>query len=68
MIIKMEHVRSVSGFSPRRGFCSRGTRAWFAKYGLDYSDFLKNGIEEEKLLSTGDPLAVATVEQAHGLK
>jgi len=64
----MAHVRQVEGFSPRRGFCASGTRKWFARYGLDYSDFLKNGIDEEKLLATGDPMALATVEQAHGVK
>lgn len=66
MIITMQDVRLTTGFSRRVGLCARGTRAWFAKYNLDYSDFLKNGIAEEALLATGDAFAVAVVEQAHG--
>jgi hypothetical protein len=66
VIITMQHVRKTTGFSRRVGLCARGTRAWFKKYNLDYSDFLKNGIDEEVLLSTGDAFAVAVVEQAHG--
>jgi hypothetical protein len=66
VIITMQHVRTTTGFSRRAGLCARGTRAWFAKYNLDYSDFLKNGIDEETLLATKDAFAVAVVEQAHG--
>ena len=66
MIITMKDVRLTEGFSRRKGLCARGTRAWFDKYKLDYSDFLKNGIDEEVLLSTGDAFAIAVVEQAHG--
>lgn len=66
MIITMQHVRTTKGFSRRVGLCARGTRAWFKKYNLDYSDFLKNGIDEESLLATRDAFAVAVVEQAHG--
>ena len=67
MKITMAHVRQVRGFSKKPGFCAAGTRDWFAKYNLDYRDFVKNGIDEEKLLATGDAMAIATVEQAHGV-
>ena len=66
MNITMSHLRQTRGFSARPGFCARGVRAWFAKHNLDYNDFLKNGIDEQRLLDTGDPMAVAVVEQAHG--
>lgn len=62
----MEHMRQVRGFTARPGFCAKGIRRWFAARGLDYSDFLKNGIDEEHLLATGDPMATAVVRQAHG--
>lgn len=62
----MEHMRQVRGFTAKPGFCARGIRVWFGRHGLDYSDFLKNGIDEEQLLKTGDPMAAAVVEQAHG--
>ena len=36
------------------GICSFGMRRFARKHGLDLKDFLQNGIEEEKLLATGD--------------
>lgn len=62
----MEHMRQVRGFSARPGFCRRGVKVWFEERGLDYQDFLKNGIDEAALLKSGDPMAVAVVRQAHG--
>lgn len=61
VIVKMEHMRSLR-------YCSRGVREFFARYGLDYSDFLQNGISGEKLLSASDndAMAAAVVEVAHG--
>ena len=56
MIVTMADVRSIS-------YCSRGTRQWFQSKGLDWSDFLENGIEADKLIQTGDPMALAIVEQ-----
>lgn len=45
--------------------CSTGTRMFFKAYGLDYSDFLKNGITEEKLMSLnngkGDANAIRAI-------
>lgn len=62
----MAHMRQVRGFTTKPGFCASGIRRWFTHYGYDYSDFLKNGIDEELLLKTNDPMARAVVEQAHG--
>lgn len=66
MKITMAHLRRVKGFTAKPGFCAKGVRLWFLRNGFDYSDFLKNGIDEERLLETGDPMARAAVEQAHG--
>lgn len=55
MIIKFEDIMAS-------GHCARGTRRWFNQYGLDFKDFMKNGIEEEKFLATGDGLAIQVVE------
>lgn len=56
MIVTMSDVRSIA-------YCSRGTRQWFESKGLDWSDFLQNGVDAEKLIQTGDPMALAIVEQ-----
>lgn len=44
------------------GHCARGAKAWFERHDLDFKDFLKNGIEEEELLKSGDALAVRVVD------
>lgn len=44
------------------GYCASGQRRWFEAYNLDFRDFLKNGITEERLLSTGDALAQRVVD------
>lgn len=66
MKITREHVRQVKGFSKRGGICWRGQREWLQRHGFDIRDYLRNGIDEEKLLATGDPVAEAIVRQAHG--
>lgn len=44
--------------------CSRGTRAFFLAKGWDFQDFLKNGLDEEILVQTGDAMALQVVEVA----
>ena len=59
MIITMRDMRAAK-------MCSRGVRQFFKRHGFDWSDFLKNGIEAEKLLATGDAQAARVVEVARG--
>lgn len=56
-VLTMSDVRAAK-------MCSRGTRIWFVKQGFDYADFLKNGIDAEKFIATGDPMALQIVEVA----
>lgn len=65
MKITVEDMRAVVGFTATPGFCAKGMRRWFKAHGFDYDKFRKEGIDEEVLLKTGDPMAVAAVEQAH---
>jgi len=58
-IVTMRDVRAAR-------MCSRGARAFFIRYGLDWDDFLKNGINSEKLEATGDAMAKRVVEVARG--
>lgn len=48
--VTMAHIRRVN-------FCSRGARAFFERYGLDWSAFLREGIPVSELEATGDALA-----------
>lgn len=59
--VRMEDLRKLR-------YCSRGVRAFFSRHGLDYSDFLKNGISGRLLLesSGNDAMAKRAVEVAHG--
>lgn len=57
MTITIQHVRAV-------GYCAKGAREFCDKYGFDWSDFLHNGVSEERLLETGDAMAEAIVKAA----
>lgn len=57
----MRDIRAVK-------MCSRGTRAFFIKHDLDWDEFLSEGIEAQKLLDTGDAMAIKVVENACGRK
>ena len=46
------------------GYCNRGARVWFKRNGLDWSEFLKEGIGSECLLLTGDTMAEDAVKVA----
>lgn len=58
-IITMTDIR-------RAKMCSRGARDFFIKHDLDWSLFLKEGIEAEKLIGTGDAMAIKVVEVYRG--
>lgn len=42
--------------------CSAGARAFFLRQGLDWQDFLKNGIELSVVESSKDAMALQVVE------
>lgn len=64
MRITVEHMRTVPGFGGRPGFCAAGGRRWFARHQLDWRDFVRNGVDGDVLLATGDAFAIAVVEHA----
>lgn len=57
VIVRMRHIREAR-------MCSSGARAFFERHGLDWVQFLKHGIEADKIASTGDAMALAVVEVA----
>ena len=59
VILRMEHIR-------RARMCSRGSRAFFERHGLDWQRFLREGIPASELLATGDAMANQVVEVARG--
>lgn len=61
MKIYMSDIRNAK-------MCARGTRAFFMLHGLDFQDFIKNGIDAEIILSTKDAMAIQVVELKYGRK
>lgn len=49
-IVRMEHARKA-------GMCSRGIRQWFTSKGLDYAQFLKDGLPASEVEALDDALA-----------
>lgn len=64
LIVTLEDARSIT--NSKQQFCTKGIRAFFNKYDLDYQDFRRNGIDAEKLIATGDSMAMQVVEVARG--
>jgi hypothetical protein len=62
----MEDFIVTSRDMQSRGFCLSGSRRWFHDYGLDFNDFLKNGILASRLLATGDGMAETLVSLLRG--
>lgn len=53
----------------RVGFCAKGQRLWFEARGLNYLDFVRNGIDVEKIRALHDgyaDLLIRRAEARHG--
>lgn len=48
--------------------CLSGSRVFFKKHGLDWSEFLKTGLPEKVFIETGDSMAIKMVEITRGRK
>lgn len=57
MKVYMYHVREAK-------MCAKGTRAFFERQGWDFQEFLKNGLDAEFFIKTGDAMALQVVEVA----
>lgn len=65
-LVTFDHLHSMPG-GRRSGWCHRGARRFACRYGLDWSQMLKDGgVRASVLLDTGDALAARLVEHARG--
>lgn len=64
LTVTTRHLFTIPGFSRSKGFCRSGARDWFKRHGLDWQDFVRNGIPATTLEATGDGLALAVVAWA----
>lgn len=58
-LVRIEHVKKAN-------MCTRGARAWFAHHGLDYQEFLFNGMPASVIEATGDAMGVQVARIARG--
>lgn len=56
MIVTINDVRAA-------GLCVRGAREWSERHGFDFQDFIRNGIEADRLLASGDALSQRVIEK-----
>ncbi len=63
MRIYIQHARAVMGPSGR-GYCSRGMREFASRHGLDWEDFVINGIDVESLKHIDDDMVRAVIAEA----
>lgn len=61
LIVRLEDIRALK-------FCSRGTRDFFQRNGMDWATFIKEGLPAEQFEATGDAMALKVVEVARGRK
>lgn len=64
MIVTIQHLHSVPTWTTRQGYCHGQARAFFEARGWDWLAFVREGIDAQRLLDTGDALAIRLVEHA----
>jgi hypothetical protein len=57
VIVTHHHMREI-------GYCNRGARLFCSQYGIDWADFLENGITADRLRATGDAQAERLADHA----
>lgn len=64
LFVTFDHLHSVPGAN-NAGFCHRGARNLCERYGIDWQQVVTDGgIAAERLIATGDALALQVVEHA----
>lgn len=56
-ICRIRHAKSLN-------YCARGMRAFFKEHGLNYLQFVREGLTPEELLATEDEMAIRVVKVA----
>lgn len=58
------HLRKVDAGHQHLGHCVEGAKLWFGQHGLDWRDFVINGIPATTMEATGDALAIELARTA----
>ena len=62
--VTVQHLHSVPNFNGGAGFCARGGRLWASHHGLDWAEFVRDGLPADVLEATGDAMALRVVAHA----
>lgn len=68
LIVTVQHLHTVPTWTTRTGYCAKQSRNFFAEHGLDWLSFVRQGIDAEVLLATGNALAAHLVEHARSVE
>lgn len=63
LIVKVRHARMVDTAQPD-GYCVPGMQKFFERHNLSFRDFCRHGIDADKLIATGDAMALEVVRIA----
>jgi len=61
--VYMADVRVIETGRKKPGFCVKGTREWCERYGFDFRELVRGGLDADAVLATGDAFAARAVEQ-----
>lgn len=72
VIVTVEDLRGLRDLRGK-GYCIRGAKEWCLRHNIDFGQFIREGIESDTLLATGDQLAedlvrFAEQERSNGKK
>lgn len=56
VLVEVRHIRGL--------YCSRGARALATHLGFDWFHFLQHGVTADKLIATGDAMAIQLAQVA----
>ena len=68
LIVTIQHLHTVPTWTTRTGYCAKQSRAFFAEHGLDWLAFVRQGVDAEVLLATGNALAAHLVAHARAVE
>lgn len=68
LIVTVQHLHTVPTWTTRTGYCAKQSRAFFAEQGLDWLAFVREGIDADVLLATGNALAEHLVAYARSVE
>ncbi|UVN14058.1 hypothetical protein FBPa45_0056 [Pseudomonas phage vB_PaeS_FBPa45] len=60
-LITTEHVKYMRAEPGEPDFCVPGMKHWASILGIDFKDFVRNGVMASKLEATGDAHVIAMV-------